>query len=206
MATGGAAAPGIAAAAGAGIVSSVEKAATLIQKLKAIYEKLKPVLEKLSEIVETSKKMIEMINKLKQDGQKTDAAQALRPGRDSGEVSDLGIAEWQRFNITVLDMQDYLRDYDIEGKREYFMTLKTLVVAGECYIKTQSKLVQKGDDLAIVSFQSKMEVKDQQRLAAMSYTAVINEKVLELLKRAMFDRVLALRTFVYQDFQTYSLA
>lgn len=212
IATAGAAAPSIAAA-GAGIVSSVEKAATLIQKLKAIYEKLKqvyekikPVIEKLGEIVETSKKMIEMINKLKQDGWNVDSAKALRPGKDSGEVSDVGIAEWQRFNITVLDMEDFLREYDIEGKREYFMALKTLVVAGECYIRTQANLVQKGDDLAIISFQSKMETKDQDRLAAMSYMSVTNEKVLDLLKRAMFDRVLAIRTFVYQDFQTYSLA
>ena len=212
VATAGAAAPGIVAA-GAGIVGSVSKAASLIQKLKAIYdklkeifEKIKPVLEKLGEIVETSKQMIEMLNKLKQDGATTDVAKALKPGKESAEVSDVGIAEWQRFNITILDMQDQLRDYDIEGKREYFMCLKTLVVAGECYIKTQANLVQRSDDLAIVSFQNKMEGKDQKRLAAMSYSSVTDEKVLDLLKRAMFDRVLALRTFVYADFLTYGLA
>ncbi|EGU80028.1 hypothetical protein FOPG_15971 [Fusarium oxysporum f. sp. conglutinans race 2 54008] len=212
IATAGAAAPSIVAA-GAGVASSVEKAATLIQKLKAVYEKLKaifdkikPVIEKLGEIVETSKKMIEMINKLKQDGSNVDSAKTLRPGKDSAEVSDVGIAEWERFNITVLDMQDFLREYEIEGKREYFMSLKTLVISGECYIKTQANLVQKGDDLAILSFQTNMEDKNQQRLAAMNYKSVTDEKILDLLKRAMFDRILALRTFVYQDFQTYSTA
>lgn len=97
--TGGATAPKIIAA-GASIISSIEKAATLIQKLKAIYDKLKtiydkikPILEKLSEIVKTSKKMIKIINKLKQDGQNTNTAKALRPSTDSAEVSDVGIAE-----------------------------------------------------------------------------------------------------------------
>lgn len=103
-------------------------------------------------------------------------------------------------------MQEYLRDYKIEGKREYFMLLKTLIITGECYIRTQSNLVQKGDDLTIVSFQSKIKAKDQKQLAAISYSAVTNEKILNLLKRAIFDRVIALQTFVYQDFQTYSLA
>lgn len=212
VATAGAAGPTVLAA-GSEVVGSVAKAATLVQKLKAVYEtlknileKIKPIITKLGEIVATSKKMIEMVKKLKQDSQSLDSVQAIQPGKDSAEVSDVGIAEWQRFNITVLDMQDYLGEYDIAGKREYFAALKTLVVAGECYIKTQSNLVQKGDDLAILSFQNKMEVNDQQRLAAMSYKAVTDEKILDLLKRAMFDRVLALRSFVYADFHTYSLA
>ncbi|EMT72587.1 hypothetical protein FOC4_g10001225 [Fusarium odoratissimum] len=83
----------------------------------------------------------------------------------------------------------------------------SIVAAGAgCYIKTQANLVQKGDDLAILSFQTNMEDKNQQRLAAMNYKSVTDEKILDLLKRAMFDRILALRTFVYQDFQTYSTA
>ncbi|KAM7193874.1 hypothetical protein V8F33_007560 [Rhypophila sp. PSN 637] len=212
VATAGAAAPGIVAA-GAGIASSVAKAASLMQKLKAIYEKLKaifekikPILEKLGEILETSKKMVAMLDKLKKDGQAMDSADALKHGKDSGEVSDVGIAEWQRFNATVSDMQDYLSEYDIAGKREYFLALRFLVISGECYIKTQASVVQKGNDLAILSFQNAMEEKDKQRLAAMSYSAVTDDKILDLLKRAMFDRVLALRSFVYADFYTYSLA
>ncbi|KAI1840202.1 hypothetical protein JX266_013603 [Neoarthrinium moseri] len=212
VATAGAAAPAIVGA-GASVVSSVEKAASLIQKIKAIFEKLKeikekiePVLEKLRELVELSKKLMEMIEKLKKGGGAGGDAVTLRPGKQTGEVSDIGLAEWQRFNLAVVDMESQLRDLDIGGKSEYFTSLKTLVIAGECYIKTQVNLVQKTDDLAIVQMQSKMETRGQDRLSSMAYTAVIDDKVFQLLRRAMFDRILTIRTFVYQDFMTYKLA
>ncbi|KAH8728114.1 hypothetical protein GQ44DRAFT_724647 [Phaeosphaeriaceae sp. PMI808] len=212
VATAGAAAPAIAGA-GAQVVGSVEKAASLIQKIKAIFdqlkklkEKIEPVLEKLRELVEMSKNLMDMIQKLKTAGGNSGDAVTLRPGQQSGEVSEVGISEWQRFNLAVMDMQDQLKDYEIDGKRAYFMSLRLLVIAGECYIKTQVNLVQKTDDLVIIQVQSRMEARDQQRLSSMAYVAVADKTVLGLLRRAMFDRVLAIRGYVYQDFQTYKLA
>lgn len=208
VATGGLAAP-VAIPAAAGAASTATKIGALIAKLKAvfdrlkaIYEKLKPVLEKISEVVQTVAQVIAAIQSFQH---LTAGPKTLKPDVESTDIYNV-TAEWKNFDITVREMEDSLREYEIGGKREFFHSLKTLVNNGQAYILAQANLVQRGDELATTLLQRKMEDRDHGRLTKLSANAGTNKAVLNLLKRAMFDRLLSLRLLVFLDFQTYSVA
>lgn len=208
VATGGAAAPTIVAT-GANAAKAVGKVAALIaklkaifQKLKEIYEKIKPVIEKLKALVDTAKTVIDNLRKLREV---TDNAIALKPDTKSNDVIN-ATAEWQRFALEITAMEDNIREYDIAGKQAFFMALKKLVINGQTHILAQANLVQRGDELATVTIQNKMEQRDKDRLSAMVYNNSASEKVLDFLRRAMFDRLLQIRGLVYLDFATYCSA
>lgn len=208
VATAGLAAP-LAVPAAAGAVSAASKIATLIARLKdvftrlkAIYEKLKPVLEKIQEVVKT---VAEVVAAVKTFQSVTAGPKTLKPNVESTDIYNV-TAEWKNFDITVREMEDSLREYDIAGKREYFHSLKTLVNNGQAYILAQANFVQRGDELATALLQRKMEDRDHGRLTKLSANIGNNSAVLGLLKRAMFDRLLSIRFLVFLDFHTYSIA
>jgi len=208
IATGGAAAATIPAA-GAAVVNTASKIATLIaklkqiyEKIKQIYEKIKPVIEKLQEVVKTINEVIATLRKF--DG-KTTGTKTLKLSADSSDVFN-ATAEWRRFDITIREMEDSLREYKIRGKDEYFHDLKILVPNGECFILTQANLVKTGDELATVLVQSEAERRSESRLSSTALSVATDLDVLDVLVRAMFDRVLTIRSLVYLDFLTYSSA
>jgi hypothetical protein len=211
VATGGAAAPAVGAAV-AGTVKAAGKIAQLVaklkeifEKLKKIYEKIKPVIEKLQAAATIVKDVVDKLNKF---AAATEGPKAVKPPMSSSDVFN-ATAEWRRFDITIRDMIDGMSDLDykgIDGKDDYFQALKFLVVDGETYIQTQANLVTKGDELATVLLQQKMESNDTARLAATARVVATEKSVAELLRRAMFDRILAIRTLVFLDFYTYTTA
>ncbi|EAT77723.2 hypothetical protein SNOG_14871 [Parastagonospora nodorum SN15] len=208
IATGGAAAATIPAA-GAAVVNTASKIATLIaklkqiyEKIKEIYEKIKPVIEKLQEVVKTITEVIATLRKF--DGATT-GTKTLKLSADSSDVFN-ATAEWRRFDITIREMEDSLREYKIRGKEEYFHDLKILVPNGECFILTQANLVKTGDELATVLIQSEAERRSESRLSSTALSVATDLDVLDVLVRAMFDRVLTIRSLVYLDFLTYSSA
>ncbi|KAH4019276.1 hypothetical protein HBI81_192460 [Parastagonospora nodorum] len=208
IATGGAAAATIPAA-GAAVVNTASKIATLIaklkqiyEKIKEIYEKIKPVIEKLQEVVKTITEVIATLRKF--DGATT-GTKTLKLSADSNDVFN-ATAEWRRFDITIREMEDSLREYKIRGKEEYFHDLKILVPNGECFILTQANLVKTGDELATVLIQSEAERRSESRLSSTALSVTTDLDVLDVLVRAMFDRVLTIRSLVYLDFLTYSSA
>lgn len=206
VATAGAAAPAVAVA-GAKVVNTATKVAQLIAKLKElfdrikkIYEKIKPVIEKLQVLLKTIKTVIDALQNF---GKATGGTKTLKPSIQSTDVFN-ATAEWRRFDIVIRDMEKSLEEYrDIQHKNEYFQALKIMVVNGETYILTQANLVQKGDELATIIVQQTMETRDEGRLAATASNVENDAAVLNALTRAMFDRILAVRSMVYFDFSAY---
>lgn len=208
IATGGAAAATIPAA-GAAVVNTASKIATLIAKLKQIFEKIKEIYNKIKPVIEKLQLMVKTINDVIATLRKFDGAttgtKTLKLSADSTDVFN-ATAEWRRFDITVREMEDSLREYKIKGKEEYFHDLKILVPNGECFILTQANLVKTGDELATVLVQSEAERRSESRLSLTTLSVATDLDVLDLLVRAMFDRVLTIRSLVYLDFLTYSSA
>ncbi|KAH7103220.1 hypothetical protein BKA62DRAFT_828790 [Auriculariales sp. MPI-PUGE-AT-0066] len=208
VATFGTAAP-VAAGAVAHATSTTVKAVTLLQQLQAIWDGLsaiwkdiKPVIEKLQELVNTTKSVVKALRELKSP---TGEAAALGPVSQAPDVFN-AIAEWRLFNLMVAEMEDSLREYDIDGRKGYFHALKTLVINGECFIQTQANVVAQGDNLAVAVLKGATENRNLSRLSKMAYKASNDIQVFGLLRRAMFDRLLAIRALVYLDFSTYLAA
>ena len=208
VATAGAAAPAVVGAIGAvaqgatEVVTLWQKLKAVFDKIKAIYEKIKPVIAKLQELVKTAMAVVAALRQLAQTTGAADSAVTVKADAQSPDIFN-ATAEWRRFNLTVMEMEEILRDYDIDGKADFFHALKTLVINGECYIQTQANLVTKGDELATVMLQSKHEDRQHERLSKLAYKSTTDSSVFELLRRAMFDRLLAIRALVYLDFATY---
>ncbi|KAF2762547.1 hypothetical protein EJ05DRAFT_534086 [Pseudovirgaria hyperparasitica] len=206
--TDGAGAPEVAVAAGevaevgGRIARLVEKVKSVYEKLKEIYEKIETVVEKLQEAAETIQ---DVISTLKAVEDTASDAKGLKP---PSEISDSfnSTADWRRFDGAVREMEHEMAAYEIGGKDEYFHALKTLVIDGETFIQTQANLVQKGDELATVIVQQQMPARDKTRLHATTQLVATDARVVDLLRRAMFDRLLAIRSMVYIDFYTYVTA
>jgi hypothetical protein len=205
--TGGVAAPA-AVIATENVISKTNKVTNLIaqltaiyKQLKDIYEKIKPVLEKLQTLVESITDVIHTIRSSKRPGE----AEILKPAVESTDVFNV-TAEWDKFDITVREMEESLKGFSISGKSKYFHALKTLVVNGKCYILAKSSFVQKGDELATALVQEQMSQRNEKRLSASVESNMADAATLQLIKRAMFDRVLAVRTLVFLYFFSYSSA
>lgn len=204
VATAGAAAP-VALPAAAGAISAASKVAKIKQvfeKLKAIYKKLEPVIKKIKEVVKLVSDLIAAVQKI---AKLTSGLETLKPNSQSSDVHNV-TAEWRNFDITVREMEDSLREYSIDGKQPYFHALKTLVNNGEALINTQVSLVKCGDELATTILQQQMEDRNIGRLEKISGKVTSDKNTIDLIKRAMYDRLLTVRVFVFQDFVTYNSA
>ncbi|PCD24165.1 hypothetical protein FGRA07_11367 [Fusarium graminearum] len=115
-------------------------------------------------------------------------------------------ALWDIFREKIDDIEKALSGIDFDAKDKYFFALKTLVINGKTYLQTQENLCQRGNELALVLLKVKLQHKDQKRLALSATATEQQGAVLDLLKRAMFDRLLTIRSLVFLDFQIYSEA
>lgn len=209
VATGGAAAP-LAAVSLGSLASAATSIAKLVKALKEFYDKVKELIEKLKPIFEKIKALVkiiqDVIETLKKFNSATGDATTMRPKIDGKDPIN-ATAEYDRFSIYISDLEQRVAEYkDINGKSEYFTALKIMVVNGKAAVQAQSNLVQKGDELAVILVQKQVETRDEKRLEAAVTATQSSKAVAELLSRAMFDRVLAIRGRVYLDFFTYVTA
>ena len=96
--------------------------------------------------------------------------------------------------------------FDIPGKDDYILYLRTIVINGKTYLETQANLLKTGNDLATVLLRTRNQQADALRLQRSLAKAQDNNALAVILKRAMFDRLLDLRTLVFLDFFNYSSA
>jgi hypothetical protein len=207
VASGGLAAPMIPAVAGKA-VDAVGKVAKIIntikevvEKIKKIYEKLKPILEKLKKLSEAIQAVVAALNASKTLEENT-ALQRPDMNLDIYNATAL----WDIFREKVDQIETTVASIDFAAKEKYFFALRTLVINGKTYLQTQENLCQRGNELALVLLKVKLQHKDKQRLTLSATATEQQGAVLDLLKRAMFDRLLSIRSLVFLDFYMYSEA
>ncbi|KAK5661826.1 hypothetical protein OQA88_9928 [Cercophora sp. LCS_1] len=200
VATGGLAAPtiGLAIKSGVGIVKALGE---IFKKLKELYEKIKPVIESLTKLASAVASVVAAIEAAKQ--LRSDAA-VQRPDMDLDIFN--ATALWDIFREQIDDMEKAIAEVDCGGKREYFLALRKLAINGKTYLQTQENLCLRGNELAIVLVKLKLQRRDRSRLTLSSITLSQQDVTLDILRRAMFDRLLTIRSLVFLDFQTYSEA
>jgi len=84
--------------------------------------------------------------------------------------------------------------------------LRYLPIRGKAILQAQVTLIQTGDDLITFKLKKKFEMNQQSRIQAALTLIGSNEKILTIMKRSMFDRLLAIRSYVYMDFWSYVTA
>jgi hypothetical protein len=208
VATAGAAAPvaGIAianaASKGAKVVGLIGKTKEVIVKIKEIYEKFKPLLEKIQTLVAAIQKMVDIVS---QADKISNMPNQLNPADPNSDPIN-GKALWEAFTIDVTIMFKELEAYPIDGKTEYEALLLKLPVFANALITAQVAVVSSGQNLAGILLRKKLDTDYQGRVKATLNHIQNDEAVLDILQRAMFDRVLAIRNLVYLDFCSYQAA
>ncbi|KAE8155710.1 hypothetical protein BDV40DRAFT_306746 [Aspergillus tamarii] len=180
---------------------TLKKLKEIFEVLAKLYDKIKVIFEGLRKIRETIDALVKAISE-SNDGKSANIQLPDIKGIDVFNAT----AEWRIFDITVRGMEDTMSEFDISGKNEYFQALKKMVVYGETYIQTQANVVNKGVERSTLQLQQKMSGKDKTRLSAAATRVAHDKGVLDLLTRAMFDRVLTIRHQVYFDFHTFTEA
>lgn len=195
MASGGLAAAMIPAAAGKAVEAAdkiakiIETIKEVIEKIKEIYKKLKPILEKLKKLAETIQAVITALNASKTLQEKT----AIQRPDMSLDIYNTP-ALWDIFKEKVDQIENTVATIEFPAKEEYFFALRTLVINGKTYLQTQENLCQRGNELAIILLKVKLQYKEKQRLTLSAKATEQQGAVLDLLKRAMFDRLLSIRS------------
>ncbi|MCJ1439033.1 hypothetical protein MMC27_008423 [Xylographa pallens] len=208
VATAGAAAPvaGIAianaASQGVKVVGLIGKIKEIVVKIKEIYEKFKPLLEKIQTLVAAIKKMVDIVSQAAKISKMPNQLSPADP--DSDPIN--GKALWEAFTIDVTMMFKELEDYPIDGKPEYQALLLKLPVFANALITAQVAVVSSGQNLTGILLRKKLDTDYQGRIIATLDHIQNDNAVLDILKRAMFDRVLAVRNLVYLDFWSYRAA
>ncbi|PYI11593.1 hypothetical protein BO78DRAFT_425539 [Aspergillus sclerotiicarbonarius CBS 121057] len=209
--SGGATAPaavGAVQSAAANAADSVSKLQEVWAKIKKIYQTLKSIYDRIAPILQSLPKLAKSIHAVIKNLKKSDKASQtalLEPAIKFETRRDTNVlAEWDKFDITVREMEDDLKSLSIDGKSAFFHALKTLVVNGKCYITTQATLLKQGDKLATVLTQSRLGTQQTDRLKRSFEQIKVDKKVLEYVSRAFFDRVLRVRILAYLDLNTYS--
>ncbi|KAI9749666.1 MAG: hypothetical protein M4579_006787, partial [Chaenotheca gracillima] len=208
VATAGAAAPAVVAA-GVHAVSKVSTVSKIIQKikeivgkLKKIYEKFKPMIKKLAALVEAVKKIVAILNQAKSIAEKPNQ---LEPAStDMDEIN--GMRVWDDFVIDVTSMFDEIQGYEIEDKAPYKVALLKLSVSGKAVLATQTAVITSGEALTTILLKEKLQNDQTGRLEKALSVIGKNSRVVSVLERAMFDRVIAIRGLAFLDFWNYSLA
>ncbi|CAG1966982.1 unnamed protein product [Fusarium graminearum] len=190
VASGGLAAPMVSAAVGSA-VNAGKNIANIINTIKGV----------LQTLAETIQNVVAALNASQTLQEKT----ALQRPDMSLDIFN-ATALWDIFREKIDDIEKALSGIDFDAKDKYFFALKTLVINGKTYLQTQENLCQRGNELALVLLKVKLQHKDQKRLALSATATEQQGAVLDLLKRAMFDRLLTIRSLVFLDFQIYSEA
>ncbi|EWZ30181.1 uncharacterized protein FOBCDRAFT_144708 [Fusarium oxysporum Fo47] len=207
VASGGLAAPMIPAAAGKAVEAAdkiakiIETIKDVIERIKEIYKKLKPILEKLKKLAETIQAVVTALNASQTLQEKT----AIQRPDMSLDIYN-ATALWDIFKEKVDQIEKTVATIEFPAKEEYFFALRTLVINGKTYLQTQENLCQRGNELAIILLKVKLQHKEKQRLTLSAKATEQQGAVLDLLKRAMFDRLLSIRSLVFLDFYMYSEA
>ena len=77
------------------------------------------------------------------------------------------------------------------------------MINGKTYLQTQTNLCQRGNELALILLKSKLQSEEKIRLTRTLKHVKNCGAVVEMLKRAMFDRLLTIGSFIFLDFNTY---
>lgn len=170
----------------------------LVKRMSEQYKSLKDPVEALWKLKDAIVGML----KIFETPDPKDDGLTIHPGVN-GDVLNTA-AKWDDFRLAIDDMADALKDADCAGKTEYFHALRKLVIDGKTYLQTTENVCRKGNALAaaIVKFQT--HEKNRARLAPSVKAVSQQYAVLEILQRAMFERLLAVRSLVFADFQNYS--
>jgi hypothetical protein len=178
-----------------------DKVKVVLKELEAIYKKLKPTLKALGEILKTVKQTVELLKNLdfKAPGQ-----DLKRPG--SGLDALNATAQWRYFDVQVEVLEDSLKPMNIPGTDNYYLALKDLVIRGQTFIQAQTEVISLGDELAVITLRLRQEKQARPALEKMVTHFGNDIQVLQMLKIAMFDRLLAIRALVYVDLHSYASA
>lgn len=181
------------------VAKALAKIKEIYEKIKEIYEKIEPLLEALGTVFESIKNVIEAIRNaetalnapknMKEGDMKLDALNA--------------IAQWSVFDLQIKILETQFEDLGIPSQGEYLFTLSQLVMHGKTYILSQVDLVTCGDALATVTLRLRQQRDSRPALEAMTKQFKIDEKMIAVVKTAMFNRLMSIRALVYVDFNSY---
>lgn len=183
---------------GSKIAKIVAKIKELVEKLKKLYEKFKPMIEKVTKLVAAVKKIVSIFEQAKA---MSDKPNKLEPaGTDIDQAN--GTRMWDDIVIDVTAMFQEIAGNGIEGEEPYKSALLKMSTAGKAMLVAQTAVVTTGEALTSVIVKKRLEIQQRGRLETALKTVSKNTQTLVVLKRAMFDRVIAIRGPAFLDFRT----
>jgi hypothetical protein len=96
-----------------------------------------------------------------------------------------------------------IRDEDIDGASEFFLTITQMVIRGKAILTAQSAVATTGDAFLVILTQRITQQRQTARLRAAIPQIQGSPALLRLMKLSMAERLLALRVWITLDFKQY---
>lgn len=93
----------------------------------------------------------------------------------------------------------------IGGMDEYHEHLRKLPVLGKAVLAAQMTVIQSGDHLMNILMKQKQANSQRERIHGANAHASKDNRVLDMLKFAMFDRLLVIRGLIFMDFWSQTM-
>ena len=203
------------AAAGEGAAKAIDngvKAAEKFDELKKLIEKIKdlwkliqkirPMLENVKASIDKTKKSLGIIEGLVAAGKSKEEAlkKATKPPSLPGDTINLS-ADWEVFKVNVEEVLGGFKN--IRGVSDLRKTIDPLVIRAKAVLDCQRELKQSSDQWYLALQQSKFSSNQTDRLRVSIMNLQAKTGTSNIFKTAMLERIMALRVWLWLDFQAY---
>lgn len=166
---------------------------------------MEPAIKKMAKLVEVVRSLIKAAKSMEKLGSVSQMPEKIMPTEGLDLVN--GTAEWERMKIDVRTMFDGLQELgNIEGMEEYHQQLNYLPVNGLALLAAQKSVIKTGDQVVVLALKRRLQSEQRKRIQGAQAHIKTDARVLDILKRAMFDRLLVVRSMVFMDFWSYTAA
>ncbi|EMD00387.1 hypothetical protein BAUCODRAFT_20501 [Baudoinia panamericana UAMH 10762] len=185
-------------------IATVEHMVTVMDRLKSLYDKIKPGLEKIGQLVESIQAILALLVKMKHVNEADGASlKGLNVSVKEGDDLINMAADWDSFGTEMAFLYDPIKSENIEGGESFFLLVAKLVIRGKAVLTAQQAVTSTGDQYAAVLAQQLMATRSTSRLRAALPQIQGDPVALHLLRRDLFQRLVAVRTSIALDFKQY---
>ena len=175
-----------------------------IKKLWDLIQKIRPVLMKVKDSVEKTTKSLSLIEGLVAAGKSKE--EALKKAATLPDLPEDTInlkADWELFRLKVQEVLDGDVFKGIHGVSDLRKTVDPLVIRALAVLDCQRDLKQSSDQWHLALQQSKASSNQTRRLRVAIMNLQAKAKTSIIFKTAMLERIMALRVWLWLDFQAY---
>ncbi|KAK1980387.1 hypothetical protein LZ30DRAFT_823751 [Colletotrichum cereale] len=175
--------------------------------IQEIYSKIERYFKKIAEIIECVRKIVSLIkSKSWMDDVEFKDSEGLYLPAIKGDDAINITADWDVFQAEMNTLSDGIKNEHIGGADDFYLLISKMMIRSKAIFTAQPALTSASDARLTVVQQHFAQTNHTDRLRKTIPQIQGNEKAFGVIKLAMAERLLTLRTWIALDFRQYLAA